>query len=462
MVLIAVFVSLVFLYSLVSRRLERTVITAPIVFTAAGILTSRVPEALSELGLDRHGLLLIAEVGLVMTLFTDAAHINLGVLTGNRRLPLRLLGTGMLLTILLGAIAALVVLDGLSLWEAGILAAILAPTDAGLGQVIVNSPRVPMRIRQALNVEAGLNDGLSVPFLMFFIALALESTQGAGVVLTRFLGEQLGFGTLAGLGVGLVGGWLLGLAHRRDWMAAPLRQLGLVALPLFCVLASEATRASMFIAAFLAGLAVQVGFKEAGRHSGEFAEDWGQLLNYFVFFLFGLLAAGFWAHFNTALVLYAVLSLTVVRMVPVALALIRHRTEHPDRAVHGVVRAEGAGVHRARSRLPGAASELAWPIDDPARGDCDGAAQHRCARAQRIAGNRSLCPTYRVAGLQRVRASSGAGVDDRHWLNTGKGDGKLTVEEFLNARFRLFDLGDTTGDGVLTLQEVETYVNRLR
>jgi NhaP-type Na+/H+ or K+/H+ antiporter len=112
----------------------------------------------------------------------------------------------MLLTILLGAIGALVVVGGLSLWEAGILAAILAPTDAGLGYMIVTNTRVPMRIRQALNAEAGLNDGLAVPFLMAFIALALEATDGAAAVLTRFLGEQLGYGTLIGLGIGLVGG----------------------------------------------------------------------------------------------------------------------------------------------------------------------------------------------------------------------------------------------------------------
>ena len=320
-ILIGIFVSLVFLYSLVSGRLERTVITAPILFTAAGMLTSLVPVALYHLGLDRKGFLLIAEVGLVMLLFTDASHISLRVLRGNRNVPVRLLSTGMLLTILLGAMGALVVLRGCSLWEAGILAAILAPTDAGLGQVIVSSPRVPMRIRQALNVEAGLNDGLSVPFLMFFIALALKGTEGAGAVLTRFLGEQLGFGILVGLGTGLVGGGLLGLADRKGWVAAPLRQLGLVALPLLCVVVSEATGASMFIAAFVAGLAVQVGFPEASRHGGEFAEEWGQLFNFFVFFLFGLLVAGAWRHFSPAVVLYAILSLTVVRMAPVALAL---------------------------------------------------------------------------------------------------------------------------------------------
>src|SRR5262249_30206926 len=112
----------------------------------------------------------VAEVGLVLLLFTDASCTDLHVLQQIRALPVRLLTTGMLLTLLLGALAAWGLLN-LSIWEAGILSAILAPTDAGLGQVIVNSPRAPVRIRQALNVEAGLNDGLSVPFLLFFLAL---------------------------------------------------------------------------------------------------------------------------------------------------------------------------------------------------------------------------------------------------------------------------------------------------
>jgi NhaP-type Na+/H+ or K+/H+ antiporter len=322
MILLGLFASLVFLYSLVSGRLERTVVTAPIVFTAAGIMLAfLVPSTRAELELYRWAFLLIAEVGLVMTLFTDASHLSLPLLRGGSGLPARLLGIGMLPTILLGAVAALVVLGDLSLWEAGILAAILAPTDAGLGQAIVSSPRVPMPIRQALNVEAGLNDGLSVPFLMFFVALALRSTGEVGTVLARFLGEQLGYGTLVGIGIGLGGGWLLGLTHRRGWIAETMQPLGLVALPLLCVLASEATGASMFIAAFVAGLAVQAGFSEAGRHGAEFAEEWGQLFNFFVFFLFGLLVTEAWMRFTPGVVLYAILSLTVVRMAPVALAL---------------------------------------------------------------------------------------------------------------------------------------------
>jgi len=322
MVLIAAFVALVFLYSLVSRRLERTVITAPILFTVAGALLALSTDALNAAELDRHGLLLVAELGLVMLLFTDASRVSLRLLNDRPHLPGRLLSAGMLLTIALGALCAMVVLGQLSWWEAGILAAILAPTDAGLGQVIVNSPLVPQRIREALNVEAGLHDGLSVPFMMFFIALAASEGEASGSgVLTRFLVEQLGYGTLIGLGVGLAGGWLLERARRNEWMAEGLTQLGVVALPLACVLASEATGASMFIAAFVAGLAAQAGFRDVGRHSVEFTEEWGQLLNYFVFFLFGGLVARALPEFDLAVVLYAVLSLTLVRMLPVAIAL---------------------------------------------------------------------------------------------------------------------------------------------
>jgi NhaP-type Na+/H+ or K+/H+ antiporter len=322
MTLIAVFVSLVFLYSLVSRRLEQTVLTAPIVFTAAGMLIFLV------LGLpewERELFLRLAEIGLVLVLFTDASRTDLQLLRSIRTLPVRLLSTGMLLTILLGTLAALVVFRQLTIWEAGILAAILAPTDAGLGQVIVSSPHVPMRIREALNVEAGLNDGLSVPFLMFFIVLAKAGGQGSHALLAHFIVEQLGYGALVGMGIGLIGGGLIGLARRKGWMADTLQQLALVALPLLCVLASEPIGASMFIAAFVAGLAVQVGFREAGKHSVEFTEEWGQLLGFVVFFLFGMVVAGAAPQFGLAALLYAGLSLTVVRMVPVAIALIGTR-----------------------------------------------------------------------------------------------------------------------------------------
>jgi NhaP-type Na+/H+ or K+/H+ antiporter len=182
-----------------------------------------------------------------------------------------------------------------------------------------------MKIRQALNVEAGLNDGLSVPFLLFFMALAGSGADAGHTTLRRFVLEQLGYGVVIGASIGLVGGWLLSMAHRRQVMAPSWLPLGVVALPLLCAVASEAMGASMFIAAFVAGLAVQVRFKEAGGHGIELTEEWGQLLNLSVFFLFGLLVARAWPQFGWPHVLYALLSLTVVRMLPVAIALIGTR-----------------------------------------------------------------------------------------------------------------------------------------
>ncbi len=323
MLLVAVFVAVVFAYSLLSGRLERTLLTAPILFTAAGaVLAALSPAALNEFSLDRKGILLVAELGLVMTLFHDSTQIRLANLRGRESLPSRLLSVGMLLTILLGAVAARLVFPDLTWWEAGILSSILAPTDAGLGAVIVQSPKVPGRIGQALNVEAGLNDGLSVPFLMFFLALALQSKENGATVLGRYVLEQLGYGALIGLGVGLVGGWLLGRAQRAGWMEAPFGQLGLVSLPLACFILSEETGASMFIAAFVAGFAVQPGFADAGKRSVEFTEDWGQLFDLLVFFLFGMFLTMSRSALTPSFLVYAVLSLTVIRMLPVALSLL--------------------------------------------------------------------------------------------------------------------------------------------
>lgn len=322
MIPLLVFFAVLFVYSLASRRLERTVVTAPIVFTVAGMLMFPSLAGILRAGGTPNILLHVAEIGLVLLLFTDASRTDLKVLHSIRNLPARLLSTGMLLTILLGAVVGKLVFPQLSIWEAGILSAILAPTDAGLGQIVVTSPRVPVRIRQALNVEAGLNDGLSVPFLLLFAALSVAHIHGPGRSLVHFIVGQLGIGVLVGLAIGLPGGWLLDMAYRAKWMTEPYRQIGVVTLPLLCLLVSDLTGASMFIASFVAGLAVQIRFKEAGQHSVEFAEEWGQFVNLGVFFLFGMAVVRDWSRLTMASWGYALLSLTVVRMVPVAVALI--------------------------------------------------------------------------------------------------------------------------------------------
>ncbi len=318
----AAFIVLVFAYSLLSGKIGRTNLTAPIVFTAAGMLFALIA---AEFGIHKEHLevfLKLAEVGLVLLLFTDASRTNLALLRRMGSLPARLLTTGMLLTLVLGTLGAMVVFRNLTIWEAGILSAILAPTDAGLGQMIVNSPLVPQKVREALNVEAGLNDGLSVPFLLFFIALAGGAVGGvSGGSLHQYILEQLGYGAAVGLSIGLAGGVLLGWAHRTRSVSSEWSQLGVVALPLLCLFGSEAVGASMFIAAFVAGLAVQAGFRKAGKHSVEFTEEWGQLINLSVFFLFGMVVVQSWPFFTPMHFVYALLSLTIIRMLPVAVAM---------------------------------------------------------------------------------------------------------------------------------------------
>ena len=325
MTLFYIFISLMFVYALVSKRLEASILTAPMIFSGAGILVYVAFPILREQIEDPLTFLTLAEVALVMLLFADASRTDLRVLKNIHALPTRLLSVGMLLTIALGIVIGRLVFPILSWWEAGILSAILAPTDASLGLVVVNSPRVPMKIRQSLNVEAGLNDGLSVPFMFFFIGLATAGSGGAQASLFHYMVEQLGYGAMIGVALGLVGGWLLGQASKHGWMQESMSALGVVVVPTVCLLVSEHVGASAFIAAFVAGLASQKGFPKIGNESVEFTEGWGQALSLSVFFLFGLFAARRWQSsdfdFDFGVVLYAILSLTIVRMLPVAISL---------------------------------------------------------------------------------------------------------------------------------------------
>jgi NhaP-type Na+/H+ or K+/H+ antiporter len=181
-----VVLALVLLYSLASRRLERWNVSAPMVFVAAGVLLGEDAIGLVELNFSEELTLLVAEVALVILLFVDAQRIDVSQIGS---LPGRLLGIGMPLTIVAGAAAALLLLTDLEFWEATLIAVILAPTDASLGSAVVSNPRVPVRIRQALNVEAGLNDGIAVPLLFLFLALAGAGEGGARELLDRVRAE---------------------------------------------------------------------------------------------------------------------------------------------------------------------------------------------------------------------------------------------------------------------------------
>jgi NhaP-type Na+/H+ or K+/H+ antiporter len=318
-----VLASVVFAFGLVSRRLQGTILTAPIVFVSAGMVLGPAGLGLVEFGLDDHTVLLLGEIALALVLFTDAARINLSTLRQNEGLPLRLLGIGMPLTIAFGTATAALLLTDLSFWEAAIVGTVLAPTDAALGQAVVSNPRVPVRVRQALNVEAGLNDGLSVPFLALFLILAVEEEHLSANLWIRFALEQVGLGVLVGVGVGLAGGWLVSLASGRGWMSRSFQRLALLALALIAWALADQIGGNGFIAAFVGGLAVGPTVERVGEQLIRFSEAEGQLLNLSVFLIFGVFVLGVIQHLSWEVALYALLSLTVIRILPVALSLLR-------------------------------------------------------------------------------------------------------------------------------------------
>jgi len=325
MIVFAVFIALIFVTGLLTRRLETTIVTVPMIFTLAGVIVAFLAPGLTQIELRDPVVLLTTELALVLLLFTDGARIDVRDVLGGASLPARLLGIGMPLTILAGAVVAVALFPGLGIWEAAILATILAPTDAGLGQVVVSSRLVPLRIRETLDIEAGLNDGLSVPLLMLFISLARADQSLHHLAWILFAVRLIGVGLLSGVVLGRVGGWLIAHAQRRGWTVQPARQLALLALAVLAWLAAEANGGNGFIAAFVAGLTVKTVFEHAGAHMSDFNEAWGDLLDSFVFMVFGTLAGLSLWQASATVVLYAIISLTAVRMIPVAIALLGTR-----------------------------------------------------------------------------------------------------------------------------------------
>ncbi len=325
MIVFAVFIALIFVTGLLTRRLETTIVTVPMIFTLAGVVVAFLAPGLTQIEIRDPVVLLTTELTLVLLLFTDGARIEVRDVLGGASLPARLLGIGMPLTILAGAVVAVALFPGLGMWEAAILATILAPTDAGLGQVVVSSRLVPLRIRETLDIEAGLNDGLSVPFLMLFISLARADQSLHHLAWILFAVRLIGIGLVSGVVLGRIGGWLIAHAQRRGWTVQPARQLALLALAVLAWLAAEANGGNGFIAAFVAGLTVKTVFEHAGAHMTDFNEAWGDLLDSFVFMVFGTLAGLSLWQASATVVLYAVISLTAVRMIPVAIALLGTR-----------------------------------------------------------------------------------------------------------------------------------------
>ena len=320
-----------FAWAVFSRRLEQGVVTQAMFFVAFGLLFG--PEGTGWITLDVGGeeLRAVAEITLTLVLFTDASRLNLRALRQDYPLPARLLGVGLPLTIGLGALAARALFGGLTWLEAGLVGVILAPTDAALGQAVVRDPRVPVRISQGLNVESGLNDGICVPLLLILLA-ATSADEGAinAAAAVRLVFEQIGYGLLAGVVAATVGSVVIGWATRRGFMLPEWRRVATLTIAAACYGLAVPLGGSGFIAAFMGGLV----FGWLNQHEvpslTELVVDGGGLFAALTFVLFGAVVVGPLLHrVDAAVAIYAALSLTVVRILPVGVALLGSHARLP-------------------------------------------------------------------------------------------------------------------------------------
>ena len=312
------------LVAAVSRRLGSSPLTPAILFVLIGILVG--PKVIDGVDLESTSgtVRTLAEATLAMVLFADASRIDLGLLRRGLSVPVRLLAIGLPLTIVLGTLAAAVILGELAFWEAVIVGVILAPTDAALGQAVVTDPRVPGRIRQGLNIESGLNDGICVPLLFGAVAAAdIESHISGGRRGLELLFEEIGYGVVGGVAGGLLVGALLRVAGGRGLIADPWRTVIPLAGVAFAYGTAAALHGSGFIAAFVAGLVFRAVIERDPADVNRLTEEAGSVLSGVTFILFGAILLGpALGELSPELVLYALLSLTVLRMVPVAIAML--------------------------------------------------------------------------------------------------------------------------------------------
>jgi len=312
------------IYSSVAGGVERTRISGPIVFTAFGLLLGPWALGLLSLEADRETLRTLAELTLALVLFTDAAGADLGVLRKTSRLPTRLLLLGLPLTILFGFGVGMVLFEQLSVFEVALLATMLAPTDAALGKGVVTNPAVPDAVRQGLNVESGLNDGICVPILFVFLALALGQAgeEGPWFLALHLVAEEIGIGVATGLVLTAGAVWLLRVCKRRDWVSHTWIQIPVVALAFACFATAQALGGSGFIASFVGGLLFGMRLKEYREKLLRAAEGTGDTFSLLTWVVFGaVVVSQAFSYVSWSIVLYALLSLTLIRMLPVFVSM---------------------------------------------------------------------------------------------------------------------------------------------
>ena len=310
-------------HAAVSARLQSTVVTQAMVFVAFGLLIGNRVFVVVDAEAANSVVRILAEATLTLVLFTDALGVDLKKLRRGSDVPIRLLGVGLPLTIVAGTVAGLALLPQLDVWTAAALATMLAPTDAALGLPVVTNERLPSRIRQGLNVESGLNDGVCVPLLIIFLTIAQAEEGVGGVEPLRVIAEEVGFGLVGGLVAGALGAWVLRTFTARGWMSATWQQIASAATALLAYTLASGLGGSGFIAAFAAGIVFRLLARDRMEGTTSFAEEAGVLLNAATFLTFGAVLLGpALGELGWRVGVYALLSITVVRMLPVALAML--------------------------------------------------------------------------------------------------------------------------------------------
>jgi len=321
---LAILAVFAFVYSAVAGRLERTLISGALVFSAFGLAFGPLGLDLLRLDVDAEGIRALAEVTLALVLFTDASNANLGVLRKKIGLPRRLLLIGLPLTILLGVGFGVLLFDGLGLLEIALIATMLAPTDAALGKAVVTNQAVPTEIRESLNVESGLNDGICVPVLFVFLALATGASAEGGTTMLalKLVAEEIGIGLVVGVGLTAAAARLLALCAKRGWVTDVWQQLPVVTLSVACFALAQYVGGSGFIASFAGGIYFGWLAREHRQKLLLAAEGTGDALALVTWVVFGAVVVGQApGAFSWQAVVYALLSLTVIRMLPVFLVL---------------------------------------------------------------------------------------------------------------------------------------------
>ena len=325
----AICAALIVGYAAVARRFDAWSITPALAFVTAGALLGPTGVDVLPFAIDAESTKLLAEIALAVLLFGDATTIDPRGAEHDARLTARLLLIGLPLTMLIGAVVGGLVLSGVSWTEAALLGAILAPTDAALGMAVFTNRAVPARVRRVLNIESGLNDGIATPVVTFLIAAVVaESVSSEGGAIADALAE-MGMGALCGAATGAVGGLLLLLAARRGWASPTSLQIGVLGLAGLAYAGAVAAEGNGFVAAFLAGLVFRAVTGGTLKERVEYTEITGQVLTVLVWTIFGALIAApaITDGLEVRPIVYAVLSLTVVRGVAVAVALIGRRLQ---------------------------------------------------------------------------------------------------------------------------------------